>query len=329
MYSDDAELNVDHVMACLYAAKKYALGGLIEMCTTFFENAIAIGNVCTLHEQAMFYGETSLKAKCFEYIVANPNDVFKTNGFRKLSYDSLLSILTCDHLSSDESMNFSAAKDWAYVQCKEKNLDAKPEHIRACLGEVLFSIRFPLMAIDTFAKMVTPTGILTSEEMLILYHYLATTSVKEEVRMIGKFSCNRRIIAIIIDNRRLTQSYEGLVLLLNTSMPLQLVSVEGNFVPNVEKINVSNILRNEGLFQIVSKMQRNDIKFTTVDDQLYFTEPLIASPHSENIEIVFQMKSVEGLDNLWSSKANITHSAIDTIIKVTRVPHGLKSIVFK
>ena len=313
IYTDDADLDGIHVMECLYAAKKYALHGLVDKCLQFLENAINVGSACTIHEQAKFYGETILQRKCFDYIVENSNGVFRSDGFRSLSKESLYEILECDHLASNEAVVFAAAKFWAENQCKVKELEVTPENIRSCLVDIIYLIRFPVMSIETFARQVATTNILTSEEMLNLYHHLATKSSSAVPATLGKFSCRRRTVVLRVTDSNLTQSYEGCIVLLNTSGPVKLVSVKGDFVHQVTKIYAG----------------RQDIAFDSINsDHLNLKEPLIVRPHSGNIQIVFQLKEDVNSD-IWSANVNISRSVKDATINVRRVPCGLHSLVFE
>jgi hypothetical protein len=316
IYTDDVNLDGKHVMECLYAAKKYALHGLFNKCLQFLEVAINVESSCAILEQTKFYGETRLQEKCFDYIVENSNGVFRTDGFRTLSYDSLYQIIECNHLASDESVIFTAAKIWAEHQCKTKNLEVTPVNVRSCLGDIIYLIRFPVMSIETFAQQVATTEILTSEEMLKLYHHLATKSSSlEKADMIGKFSCRRRTVVLHIDDTVITQSYEGCVVLLNTSGPVKLVSIKGDFASQVCKINASNA-------------GRQDIAFCVNKDELTFKEPLLVRPHSGNVQIVLYLNQ-EMTSYIWSSNVNLSRTVKNTTINVRRVPRGLHYLVFE
>lgn len=314
VYTDDAELDGNTVMECMYAAKKYALHGLVDTCVNFLEGAVTFGTSCQIYEQAKFYGETTLQAKCFEFIVDNSLGVFRSGGFKMLTYESLYKIMACDYLASDESVNFSAVKRWAEHQCKIKNQEASPHNLRANLGDILYQVRFPLMSSETFAKEVAHTGVLSNEELLDLYYYLATKSGSKGLQLVGKFPCKKRNIVVSIENSSLSKTYEGCVILLNTSNPVKLVAFTGDFVSDICRINASNV-------------GRQDVAFEAINGQLNLIESLLIRPHSGNIQIVFTRSSKE--EEVWSSSVNISRTVKETTINVRRVPHGLKSLVFE
>ncbi|XP_045185878.2 BTB/POZ domain-containing protein 6-B-like [Mercenaria mercenaria] len=174
VYSDKPQLDGSNVLRCLYAAKKYALTGLVKQCSSFLESNIDPSNVCSIHEQAVFYEIKPLQEKCFDYILENASDVFSAEGFSSISHSTLLNVLKHDELSEDEVNIFKAALNWSKHNCKAKNISPDANNLRECLGDALYEIRFPIMPIEEFAMVVTPTGILTSEEQVQVYQYNAT-----------------------------------------------------------------------------------------------------------------------------------------------------------
>ncbi|XP_060554749.1 BTB/POZ domain-containing protein 1-like [Ruditapes philippinarum] len=319
IYSDEVELDGKNVTGCLYVAKKYALDGLVAKCTEFLANTIAVGTACTIYEQAKVYDEISLQTKCFDYIVEHSNDIFLSADFLTLSYDSLLEIMASDCLSSDESLNFMALKRWAGSECVKQDLTTTPKNIRSCLGEIVFLVRFPLMSIDVFAKAVAPTGILTYEEMLMIYHHLATKTGSPEQEHIGRFSSKTRQIVVRFDRVNQSPGSSDCLVVLNTSKPVQLLSVKGKFVIHVSSIHLTNTGRHRS----------DKILFNVHDDTLDLLEPLTLKPENGTIHIEFQARSGVYDDSSRSTSVNISRTIRDVIINVKRIPYGLQTLVFK
>ncbi|XP_053381845.1 BTB/POZ domain-containing protein 2-like [Mercenaria mercenaria] len=152
MYTDKSDIDGKNVLKCLQAAKQYAIAGLVANCSTFLEKNISTGNVCTIHEQAIYYKMKELQTKCFEFMLENASDVFMSDGFRIISKATLVSLLKSDDLAEDEENIFTAASTWAEAKCISNKLDVTPDNKRRCLGEALNEIRFPIMCIENFAK---------------------------------------------------------------------------------------------------------------------------------------------------------------------------------
>jgi hypothetical protein len=115
-----------------------------------------------------------LQERCLAFIVDNATSVFSSPGFLSLSQVTLLNVFKSEELASDEIDAFTAAMRWAEHKCEVNKKSKIGENMRSQLEEVVFQIRFQIIPIEKFAQVVAPTGILTKEELLILYQYNAT-----------------------------------------------------------------------------------------------------------------------------------------------------------
>jgi hypothetical protein len=184
VYTDKPEIDGNNVLPCLYAAKKYNLSGLVKQCSDFLQNNIDETNVCLIIEHAVFYQMNPLQERCLSYIMDNASCVFSAPGFIELSHATLLNILKRDELASEEIDVFKAAMKWVEYNCESKS----GQNMRDQLGDALFQIRFPNIPIEEFARVVTPSGILTNEELLTLYQFNATKGSTP----LGKFKQGER-----------------------------------------------------------------------------------------------------------------------------------------
>ncbi|XP_045184616.2 BTB/POZ domain-containing protein 2-like [Mercenaria mercenaria] len=255
IYSDKPKIDGRNVLRCLYAAKKYALMGLVQQCSSFLERNIDTSNVCSIHEHAVFYDMNSLQTKCFDYILNNATEVLKSPGFLKVSHSTLFNLLKSDELSEDEVDVFKAALHWSKNNCEDNNQPTDALKLRKCLGNALFAIRFPIMPIEKFAMAVATTGILTSEELIMLYQFNATNGSSPLVKFINR---ERSVPTVKVNvTKRIQTQYQanksGYVLqirnqydyngdpLPNDRPFVKVESVSGTFVKNVKKITVGNI----------------------------------------------------------------------------------------
>ncbi|XP_045212623.2 BTB/POZ domain-containing protein 3-like [Mercenaria mercenaria] len=186
IYTDEVDLKGDTVLKCLYAARKYCLRGLVKICSDFLENSITTDNVCTLYEQAKFFDVEELKVRCYKFITENSGEVFLSEDIQKLSYESLLAILTDDKLHSEEMVQFEMALRWADGKCQSENFETSFENKRKILGEVIEKIRFPTIPPDVFVKKVVPTKILLPEDQMQLLQFMVTMTT-ETPGYVGKF----------------------------------------------------------------------------------------------------------------------------------------------
>jgi hypothetical protein len=193
VYSDDPQIDGNNVLPCLYAAKKYQLSGLVKLCSDFLENNVDVNNVCHINEQATIYQMKTLQDKCIAFIMKNATSVLCSPGVLEFSHATLLNVLKRDELACDEMYVFKAARRWAEHNCEVNSKSKTGQNIRDQLGEALFEIRFPIMPIEEFARVVTPSGILTNDEIVMLYQFNATKGSS----LLGKFRQQQRLGAKI------------------------------------------------------------------------------------------------------------------------------------
>ncbi|XP_053386871.1 BTB/POZ domain-containing protein 2-like [Mercenaria mercenaria] len=337
VYSDKPELNGTNVMQCLYAAKKYALTGLVNQCSSFLENNIETSNVCMIHEQAVFYDMKYLQETSFQYILENAPGAFSSEGFLQISHTTLLDLFKHDELSMDEVDVFKAALKWSKSNCDSKRLSPDAKNLREDLGEAVFAIRFPIMPIKDFAEVVTPTGVLTSEEQIMLYQFNAT----EGSSQIGKFTHRERSGSTAEDTIDITQySYslhqrsqndryvlqiqgrpnndyrydyddENFLPVSTKITPLKIKAITGTFVKNVETITVGNVPAN----------------FRTVGNKTIFKNPVEVS---NGAKVQFHLKDPKRLKEIrgCSYHTNIQATVNGRMITIVKVPAGMETISF-
>jgi len=66
---------------------------------------------------------------------------------------------------------FQAALQWAAAECKRRNLQVDSTNCRNVLGDALYLIRLPTMALEDFANDAAQSGILTLQETTDVFLY--------------------------------------------------------------------------------------------------------------------------------------------------------------
>ena len=64
LYCGQASVDTDNVKQLLYAAKKYAVKGLVDECLAFLESSVNVQNVCNILEQVCVLNNLFLHATC-------------------------------------------------------------------------------------------------------------------------------------------------------------------------------------------------------------------------------------------------------------------------
>jgi hypothetical protein len=270
----------------------------------------------------------------------NASSVLCSQGFMELSHATLLNILKRDELASDEIDVFKAAVKWAEHNCESKS----GQNMRDQLGEALFEIRFPNIPIEDFARVVTPSGILTNEEIVMLYQFNATKGLTP----LGKFRQEKRSGApITVDmnkyNQQLMGQFAGCVLNiqcnddfrgLNTcylgkrqvetrGKSPKLKYVTGTFVGKVNGISTYG--------ENIANYKITDYK--TNGDKIIFPNPInicgnteVQFHFNEEAEGHYQFKYF--LSCHASYHCNISETIKGQNITITSIPDGLETVSF-
>ncbi|KAH3751312.1 hypothetical protein DPMN_185865 [Dreissena polymorpha] len=75
IYTDEVSVGHGNVKDLLYAAKKYAVKGLVKKCLAFLQSSINKENVCSVLEMGHTYNGKDLEASCIRFIHENAKEV--------------------------------------------------------------------------------------------------------------------------------------------------------------------------------------------------------------------------------------------------------------
>src|SRR6218665_1365663 len=160
----------------MYAAKKYMIPKLVEICRSNLEGIINESNACYLLEQSLVFCEEQLAAKFVNVIAELSDKLLLEKKLLSASRQAVETVLVSNELRSRESLVYEFCLQWAKEQLLIHQGIQNPtdEQIRETLGGLVYLIRFPIMDSEEFGELVGQRNILNSEEKLLLYYYLTT-----------------------------------------------------------------------------------------------------------------------------------------------------------
>ncbi|XP_034659865.1 BTB/POZ domain-containing protein 6 isoform X1 [Drosophila subobscura] len=174
LYCDEIKLEPEHILATLYAAKKYIVPHLARACVNYLEVKLTAKNACLLLSQSRLFEEPELMQRCWEVIDAQAEMAVKSEDFVDIDLKTFESILSRETLNCKEIHLFEAALNWALNACEKMSIDDTPQNKRRLLGQALHLIRIPTMTLEEFANGVAQTGILSSQETIDMFlHFTA------------------------------------------------------------------------------------------------------------------------------------------------------------
>ncbi|XP_060083780.1 BTB/POZ domain-containing protein 6-like [Ylistrum balloti] len=169
LYTDEIQLTVTTVMSVLSAARKYCVDQLVKICEEFLKSNISVENACLLLEQSYMFMEEKLETDCLRFIHDSREKVLQTSGFLELSDACVKSITESDNLAVNESTVYEALIRWSEAESCRQGLQLNDNNRRDVLGDILYTVRFPLMDATYFAREISFRDILTSEEISRIY----------------------------------------------------------------------------------------------------------------------------------------------------------------
>jgi hypothetical protein len=130
-----------------------------------------VPNACALFER------NRANKAAMQCIEANAIECFRTPAFLALSEAALGSILDSNRLNITEPAIVQACVRWAGAECKRRGLDASPATFRdTVLKSILPRVRFPIMTSAELAKYVSPTQLVSGEQLIAIYTYLNSSA---------------------------------------------------------------------------------------------------------------------------------------------------------
>ena len=174
----------------MYAAKKYIMPHLVQECVKYLETNVDADNACLLLSHSRIFDEPELMKRCLKFIDSRTEEALQSDSFTDIDYQTLEQILNRDTLSAEETVIYAAATRWAEAECTRQGRDTSPQQCREVLGEALYLIRFPTMALENFANVAARSKLLSKPEIADLFLYL-TIEDKPKIRF--STACRKQI----------------------------------------------------------------------------------------------------------------------------------------
>src|SRR6218665_369187 len=177
IYGEVVSVTVETAPSLVYAARKYMLPALVRECGEYLAEDLKVNNVIQVLETSFIIEDAELESNCRRLIVREAETFFTGTEILSASPQTMGVILQMDKIPLKEVVIYNTCIAWAKHQFQLNNpLEDQPTdlQIREILGDLLFKIRFPIMEVSEFAEISEGKSILTPEEKMPIFYYLAT-----------------------------------------------------------------------------------------------------------------------------------------------------------
>ena len=193
IYTDTLEVDLENISEALYVAEKYMISTIKTECTSLLSQCAETSNAAVVFNIASNFHLDTIKTKSLRHIQNNAGECLITPSAMTISKECAEAILKFDCMSCSETNMCRFLINWAGHQCEIQHKTVSGENMREIIGSMLYSVRFPFIDKEYFAKDIAQSGLLTSEEVVSVFssHYgqkneLFTGSVRHS-RVFNKF----------------------------------------------------------------------------------------------------------------------------------------------
>ncbi|XP_026277598.1 uncharacterized protein LOC113205972 [Frankliniella occidentalis] len=184
VYTDNVQFSsVEEACDVLYAAKKYLISNLSQLCHSYVKRNMQAKDVVTVYEYAKLLGEDALYEPCLlmlkKYAVEVLND-----ASHHLSPASVVELLGSDAINGCECCLIEGALSWAKRECEEQGMLSTVSNQRLILEECCAwgQLRFLTLSPQQFNRICEIDDLLTREEVVFIKEFLHSNKQLDDKR---------------------------------------------------------------------------------------------------------------------------------------------------
>lgn len=187
IYKDKVTINsLENACGLLYAAKKYMIPYLAEICLKYIENATSIKNVFPVFNFSDWLQEDNLSAYCLKLICKHAEIVLYHEN-EHLSVSCMKRILSQQSINIGEKDLINFVKKWVEEECSFRKISLCIENKRKILidNNLMAQLRFFTLKPDDM-KWLASTGLLQDKELEIIENILVTDIITKDTSQMYK-----------------------------------------------------------------------------------------------------------------------------------------------
>jgi hypothetical protein len=168
LYTSEIIIGADNVMEVLAAADKLQLPKLRNACVKFLEKSVNVANACTILTASKQLDLVSLLEACTKCILQNGKAVLESEGFKRLTKEAVISIISNHKLHATEEEVFEAVMSWGEAAVARSGGAAGVGGVNGAVSDFLPHLRLDEMDHSFVCNRVKQTGLFSADTLLVV-----------------------------------------------------------------------------------------------------------------------------------------------------------------
>jgi len=171
IYTDKPKILAKQVVAAVACSQKYQVSSFQNAIQRYMNRGLSSENACELlmcaTDEDQNFAMRFFEENCEDIIQFDPH-------FILLPQSQIMSIVKSNRLCISEIELFKGVMRWGKEECKRQNIEASSKNLKALLEKILVHIRFPLMTTEELAMIVSPTELISSDDLIAIFTYASS-----------------------------------------------------------------------------------------------------------------------------------------------------------
>lgn len=184
VYTDNVQFaSVEDACDVLYAAKKYLISNLSQMCHLYMKRNMQVKDVVTVYEYAKLLEEEALYEPCLLMMKKYALEVLNDNTYH-LTSAYIAELLGSDAINGCECCLIEGALSWAKQECLEKGVEVIISNQRLMLEQsnAWCQLRFLTLSPQQFHRISQIEGLLSKDEISYIKDFVQMNGLINDKR---------------------------------------------------------------------------------------------------------------------------------------------------
>ena len=185
LYTCEITIGAENVMEILAAADKLQLPKLRSACVKFLEQSVNVDNACTILTASKQLDLVPLLKACTKFILENGKAVLESEGFKHLTKEAVISVISNHRLHATEEEVFEAAMSWGEAVVARSS-GSRADGVSDAVSELMPFLRLDEMDHAFLCNRVKQTGLFSADAVIAAMSEMLDKHKKSNKRSYGE-----------------------------------------------------------------------------------------------------------------------------------------------